>query len=184
MIVRHDTRVVYQNKWMTVREDSVEFPNGTRGIYGVVEKPDFAAIVPVGADGRIHLVQQYRYPVGGRFWEIPQGTWEEQPDATPEDVALTELREETGLCAGRLTRIGHLYEAYGYSSQGCHLFVATELEQRAADLSDTESDLIAQSFSVAEIRALIRDGQIKDATTIAAFGHLMLSAEFSPLFSG
>jgi len=47
--------------------------DGSEGIYGIVEKPDFVVIVPLENDSRIHLVQQYRYPVRARYWEFPQG---------------------------------------------------------------------------------------------------------------
>ena len=60
------TRLVYENRWMRVREDMIRRRDGSSGIYGVVEKPDFVVIVPVEDDGRLHLVEQYRYPVKGR----------------------------------------------------------------------------------------------------------------------
>jgi ADP-ribose pyrophosphatase len=63
------TRVVYENRWTRVREDAIRRRVGWEGIYGVVEKPDFMVIVSVEEDGRIYLGQQYRYPVGGRYWE-------------------------------------------------------------------------------------------------------------------
>ena len=69
------TRVVYENRWMRVREDRIVRSNGMEGIYGVVEKSDFAAIVPILND-RVILVEQHRYPVGERFREFPQGSWE------------------------------------------------------------------------------------------------------------
>ena len=67
------SRIVYENRWMRVREDAIRRRDGSAGIYGVVEKADFVVVVPVEADGSIHLVQQFRYPVGARFWEFPQG---------------------------------------------------------------------------------------------------------------
>lgn len=182
MISCRHSREVYANRWMRVREDSVTFPNGAEGLFGVVEKPDFVAIVPVDADKRIHLVQQYRYPVAGRYWEIPQGSWEDQPDVDPEQLALAELREETGLRAGKVVRVGHLFQAPGYARQGCHLFVATDLEQGPPSREDTESDMIAQAFGIDQIRRMIMEGAIKDATTIAAFGYLMLVTPFAALF--
>ena len=122
-------RTVYKNRWMKVHEDAVGFPDGSEGIYGVVDKEDFALIVPRHGEGRYQLVQQYRYPVGGRFWEFPQGSWETRPGSNPEEVALGELEEETGLRASSLVRLGHLYEAYGYSNQGFHVFLATGLRE-------------------------------------------------------
>jgi len=96
-----DTRVAYENKWMTVREDKVRRASGAEGIYGVVDKPDFVAIIPIH-QSHIHLVEQYRYPVEGRYWEIPQGSWEENPKADKSIVAAGELKEETGLVAGKI----------------------------------------------------------------------------------
>jgi len=55
-----------------VREDTIRFPDGPSGIYGLVEKPDFVVIVPVDDDGRRHLVEQYRYPVKGRIGSYPR----------------------------------------------------------------------------------------------------------------
>jgi ADP-ribose pyrophosphatase len=115
------TRVVYENRWMRVREGAIRRRDGSEGIYGVVEKPDFVVIVPLEDDGRIHLVQQYRYPVGARYWEFPQGAWEAKPRADPAEVARGELREETGLVAAKMVQAGHLFEAYGYSNQGYHV---------------------------------------------------------------
>ena len=64
------TRVVYKNKWMTVREDRIRRLSGAEGIYGVVDKPDFVVILPV-QDGLIHLVEQYRYPVACLLYTSP-----------------------------------------------------------------------------------------------------------------
>ena len=102
------SRIVYENRWMRVREDGVERRDGSTGIYDVVEKPDFVTIAAIEA-GCLHLVQQYRYPVLGRYWELPQGSWEHAPDTDPLDVARAELREETGLEATEMVYAGHLF---------------------------------------------------------------------------
>jgi ADP-ribose pyrophosphatase len=168
------TRCVYENRWMRVREDAIRRRDGSEGIYGVVEKRDFVVIVPVEEDGRIHLVQQYRYPVGARYWEFPQGAWEQTPGANPVEVARGELREETGLEADDMARAGHLFEAYGYSNQGYHVYLATGLRRGNADLDHEEQDLVTQIFPLKEVERMIRDGEIKDTTTVAAFGLLRL----------
>ena len=74
--------------------------DGSTGIYRVVEKPDFVVIVPVEDDGQVHLVEQYRYPVKGRYWELPEGSWEQEQGADPMEMARGELLEETGLEKG------------------------------------------------------------------------------------
>lgn len=170
-------RTVYENRWMRVHEDDVAFPDGSKGIYGVVDKPDFALIVPVHDDGRFQLVEQFRYPVGGRFWEFPQGSWETKPGADPMQVALGELEEETGFTAQSLTKLGHLYEAYGFSNQGFHVFRASGLTPGTAKRDRTEQDMRTASFTRSEMNKMIRAGQIKDAPSIAALGVLALADE-------
>lgn len=166
------SRMVYENRWMTVREDSIRRSNGKLGIYGVVEKRDFVVIVPL--DGtRTTLVQQYRYPVGQRFWEFPQGSWEDS-DVPPEELARAELKEETGLVAEVLSEVGHLYVAYGYSNQAYRVFVARGLKKDATDLDDEELGLVARDHDLKEVEEMILSGAIKDATTIAALGLLKM----------
>ena len=125
-IVQIGTRTVYQNRWMRVREDRVRRRDGSEGIYGVVEKPDFAVIAAVGGE-EIHLVQQFRYAVNQRHWELPQGSWEHAPGADPLALARAELAEETGLSAAEMTHVGKLLLANGYSNQGYDIFRACGL---------------------------------------------------------
>jgi 8-oxo-dGTP pyrophosphatase MutT (NUDIX family) len=81
---------------MTVREDQVRWPDGSVGVYGVVEKPDFALVLPPHQNG-FWMVEQYRYPVGRRAWEFPQGSWGHGNTGLSGDLARAELAEETGL---------------------------------------------------------------------------------------
>jgi len=165
------SRVVYENRWMRVREDAIERQDGSPGIYGVVEKADFAVIVPFDR-GMIHLVEQYRYPVQGRYWELPQGSREDAPGADPLELARAELREETGLTAGRMLHVGHLYECYGYSTQGYHIYLAQGLQAGEAQREQTEQDMVSRAFPVEGVLAMISDGVIKDSATGAALGML------------
>lgn len=167
------TRIVYENRWMRVREDAIVRQDGSPGIYGVVEKADFAIIAPV-ADGMIHLVEQYRYPVQARYWELPQGSWEDAPDTDPMDLARAELLEETGLMAESMRHVGHLFECYGYSNQGFHIYLAQGLRQGETRREHTEQDMISRAFPVDEVLAMIAEGIVKDAATVATLGLLRL----------
>lgn len=168
------SRLVYENRWMRVREDQIRRRDGSDGIYGVVEKPDFVVIAPIEDDGRVHLVQQFRYPVSERYWELPQGAWELAPGSDPQVTARGELQEETGLEASEITCVGHLFQGYGYSTQGFHIFLAKGLRQNAPAPALEEQDLISRTFPLAVLETMIRDGVIKDATTVAALGLLRL----------
>jgi 8-oxo-dGTP pyrophosphatase MutT (NUDIX family) len=168
-----DSRLVYENRWMKVREDRTVLPDGSNGIYGYVEKPDFVVIAPID-EGRVHLVQQYRYPIGSRQWEFPQGSWEDNASANPADVAKGELEEETGLRTKNIREVSCLYPLYGTTNQSYRIFLATELSAGQTRREKTEQDLIAQEFSLSEFERMIRDGVIRDAATVASFGLLRL----------
>ncbi|OLP61951.1 ADP-ribose pyrophosphatase [Xaviernesmea oryzae] len=163
------SRLVYENRWMKVREDAIRRADGSDGIYGFVEKPDFVIILPV-QDGMIHLVEQYRYPIKQRQWELPQGSWEEDPDADALALARGELLEETGLIAGAITFIGELYPLYGTATQKYRAYLATDLQAGVSAPDHEEQDLITRAFPIATVEAMILSGEIQDANTVAVFG--------------
>jgi ADP-ribose pyrophosphatase len=171
-ITRTDSKVVYRNRWMTVREDKIVRPSGAEGIYGVVEKRDFAVIAAI-EHGQVWLVEQFRYPVGARYWELPQGSTEKS-GVTPAELAAAELREETGVVARSMVHVGHLFAAYGYATQGYDVYLARDLERGQTQRDAEEEGLIAKAFDLGAVEGLMKDGVIKDATTVAAFGLLRL----------
>jgi 8-oxo-dGTP pyrophosphatase MutT (NUDIX family) len=161
------SREVYRSPWMSVREDEVEFPSGLIGTYSVVDKEDFVVVLPFADDG-FWLVQQYRYPVGRREWEFPQGGWPAGRTGSAADLAAAELREETGFVADALGHLGRLHAAYGYSSQGYDVFLATGLTAGEVDREETEADMVHEWRSVASMRAMIAGGELTDAHSVAA----------------
>jgi 8-oxo-dGTP pyrophosphatase MutT (NUDIX family) len=169
------TRVAYENKWTRVREDIIRRPNGQDGLYGIVERGEFAVIVPLGmtAEGPVlTLIQQFRYPVRRRLWEFPMGMWETRPDANPADVAMGELREETGLTAGRMHYAGTLWQGAGYSTQKGHVWLATDLVQGADAREATEQDITCHTLPLAEVEAMVRENRLTCMVSLAAFGLL------------
>jgi ADP-ribose pyrophosphatase len=161
------SRVVYENRWMVVREDQTVLPDGSPGIYAVVVKPPAAVIVPF--DGtHLWLVEQYRHAVGARFWELPMGAWEDAPDAEAEDLARGELAEETGLRAGAMEKVGRLFFAYGIMSQPFDVWLATDLTHGAQALEQTEQGLRVGRFTVEEVEAMVLDGTIQDSATVSS----------------
>lgn len=173
-IQRIATREVYRNDWMTVREDRVRRPDGSDGIYSVVDKPMYALIIACDAD-RFRLVEQFRYPLGLRRWEFPQGTAPGQAHLEPAELAHRELREETGLRAESMVPIGLLDVAAGMSSQRGRVFVATGITEGEHEREHTEQDMHSAWFSRDELERMMRDGEITDAQSIAAWALFLLS---------
>lgn len=162
------SRVIYQNQWMTLKEDRILRGDGNEGVYSTIEKPDFVVILPV-QDEHIYVVEQYRYPLKTRTIELPQGSWELSPEAKPEDIAAGELREETGLVAGSMIYVGYQKLALGYSAQGYHIYLATDLTHQQQALDAEEFGLTARPLAKADFLSLILDGKISDATSVTAF---------------
>lgn len=172
-IRRTGTREAYRNAWMTLREDTIARPDGSEGIYGVVDKPTYALII-AQRDDSVALVEQFRYPLGLRRWEFPQGTAPDRAELEPAKLAARELREETGLRAGTLTPLGLLDVAPGMSSQRGRVFLATDLTEGEPELEAEEQDLRSAWFPRSEVEAMIRAGAITDAQSIAAWTLLLL----------
>jgi 8-oxo-dGTP pyrophosphatase MutT (NUDIX family) len=173
VIRRLSSRLVYESPYLRLREDAIEHPDGTPGIYGVVEKPDFALVVPWDGE-RVHLVGQYRYPVGSFEWEFPQGGVEGYEPVDPELTARRELEEETGLRAGRIEHLGHLWHAFGFSSQGLNAFLATDLQAGEARRDATEQTMRSRTVTPRELDGMILSGEIRDAPSVAAWGLVRL----------
>lgn len=172
-IRRLSTRTVYENRWMSVREDEIVRADGSTGVYGVVDKPDFALVIPLDRCG-FHLVEQYRYPVTARSLEFPQGTFPDRRDGDPRELAHLELTEETGLRAGHLEYLGRLYAGPGHSSQGLNVFVATQLSPGSSHREIEEQDMRQRWVAREEFEDLVRQGAIRDSHTVAAYAMLLL----------
>lgn len=162
------TREIYRNPWLRLREDQIERSNGSRGIYGVVEKDDCAIILPIRGE-TIYLIEQFRYTIQQRALELPQGGWE-TANVDPEELARGELREETGLTAASMTFLGTMWVAYGFLRQKMHVYLATGLTPATAQPDPEEHDLVLRTVSIAEFERMIVEGTIRDDCTIAAWG--------------
>ncbi len=162
------SRLVYENAWLSVREDRIQRMDGSRGIYSVVDRPDAAMVIATERDG-FHLVDQYRYPVAGRFWEFPQGCFPDRRSGDPVELAHRELAEETGLRAGSMTQLGSLFGWHGASGQVIEVFLATDLVPGPPDREIEEQDMRHRWFARAEFEQMMRDGRIRDSCTVAGY---------------
>ncbi|TCO57338.1 NUDIX domain-containing protein [Actinocrispum wychmicini] len=168
-----DSSQVYQNSWMTVREDRIRRQDGSPGIYGVVDKPNYALIIPLHHD-RLHMVEQFRYPLGLRRWEFPQGTAPDRAEVDPLDLAARELREETGLRAGHMLDLGVLDVAPGFCSQRGHVYLATDLTEGPHEREHEEQDMRTMWVDRAKFETMVHRHEVTDSQSIAAYTLLLL----------
>lgn len=178
------TREVYRNRWMSLREDHIERFHGNEpgvpGIYSVVDKDDCAAIIAIEHDEKlgdvIYLVEQFRYTVQQQCLELPQGGWE-QAITDHEELARGELREETGVLAEKMTFLGMLWIAYGYSNQKQFIYLAEGLSKGPVDRDAEEHDLLVHRVPIVEFEEMMRSGKIQDASTLGAWALYKLRRE-------
>jgi len=166
------TREVYRNPWLRLREDAIERTNGAHGIYSVVDKQDCAIVLPIDGD-HIWLVEQFRYTIGERALELPQGGWEAD-NIDPEALARGELREETGLTAGRMTELPWMWIAYGFTRQRQHVFVAEDLVPGSHQRDVEESDMEIVRLPISAFEQKLKNGEIRDVCTLAAWAGYLL----------
>jgi 8-oxo-dGTP pyrophosphatase MutT (NUDIX family) len=166
--------VLYTDPWIRLRKDEIERSDGSRGTYAVVERDDFALIIPA-ENGGFHLVEEFRYPVGRRSWSFPQGGFPNGETGTPEKLARMELAQETGLRADRITHLGKLTSAHGITPQHCDYFLATGLTPGPTDREPEEIGMETAWFSRDEFEQMTRDGRITDDSTLAGYALFLLA---------
>lgn len=161
-----ESREVYRNQWMTVREDQVITPTGTPGIYGVVSKSLALGVVAIDQQDRVVLVGQWRYPHDRWSWELPEGG--RDGDEDPLVGIQRELAEEAGLAASRWERLTEQPIALSNSmtDELALLWLATDLVAHEVASEDPTEDLRVTRVPFGEAVAACLDGRIEDAMTI------------------
>jgi 8-oxo-dGTP pyrophosphatase MutT (NUDIX family) len=157
---------IYQGRAFSVRKDQVRLPDGAETHLDIVEHIGAVTILPFDEDGNIWFVRQYRHAAALELLELPAGTLE--PGEPPEICAHREIREEIGMRADTLQKIGEFYLAPGYSTEFMHIFLGTDLSPDPLE-GDIDEFLQVEQIALERIPALIRAGEIVDAKTLAAF---------------
>ena len=167
------SRVVYQDSWIRLRQDRIERRDGSRGTYAVVEKADFALVIPAENDG-FHLVEEYRYPIARRSWSFPRAAGPAAPPAPPPTSPAWNWARRPGCGPRELTPLGYLHCSHGTTDQGFHIFLATSLKPGEPDREAEEQDMRQQWVPRAQFEDLVRNGAITDDSSLAAYALLLL----------
>lgn len=159
------SQTVYRGRVFAIRLDQVRLPNGKNMQVDLVEHAAAVTLAPLDAEGNLLFIRQYRHPAGQVLLELPAGVIEAGED--PQASAARELREETGMAAGRLEKLGEFYLAPGYSTELMHVFLAGDLVEDP--LPGDEDEMIdVERIPVKEALRMAAAGEIQDAKTLAA----------------
>ncbi len=164
-ITRHE--VVYEGRIFSVARDKVRLPNGHEGTLEVVHHHGSVVLLPMPDPNHLILVRQYRYAVNAWLWELVAGSLE--PGEDPVAGATRECEEETGLLAEHTEFLGAFYPTPGYCDEKMNFYKMTGLrtpgEGHETARPDDDEDLETRVFSLDEVRAMIRRGEIEDLKT-------------------
>jgi len=172
--------IVFKGRVFSVEVEQKRFPNGREHQIEVVRHPPAVVVIPIEADGRIVLIRQFRAAIDQELWEVPAGSLDEGESA--EAAAARECEEEIGRVPQRVERLGAWYPSPGYCDEQMIFFRAIDLREPPPDSPhqpDEDEDITAQSFTVAEARALVERGEILDLKTAHALTLLGAQASSS-----
>jgi ADP-ribose pyrophosphatase len=157
---------LFQGRAFKIRRDWLKTPDGRETKFDIVEHGGSVIIVPIDEEGNLLFVRQYRHAAGMDLLELPAGT--RDGDEPHEECAAREIREETGMEAGKLERVGEFYLAPGYSTEFMVVFIATQLKPNPLEADDDEF-LEVEKIPVKEALEMAERGGMPDAKTLAAF---------------
>lgn len=159
-----DSKTVYQNPWMRVREDIVIKPDGSDGIYGIMESKDSVVIVAINSLHEIYLIRSFSYPASSWRWGLPGGSGD---DEHPEVASKRELAEETGIIADKWTFLGKTRVSSGLTTEQMTVYLAQDLTFNERLEADDKNVIEQGKFvSIAEVDDMIANDAIDDAQTI------------------
>ena len=172
------TTPIYRNRWLSLREDVVEMPDGRTTIYGVVNCGQCVGVLPFVDPDTVCLIRQYRYVSRQVTWEMPTGGV--HPGESIEDAAQRELSEEIGYRADRLTQVSTYHTSKSVMDETAHLFIGEGLVK--LELPPDETEFIeVRSFPFQDVLQMVLSGEIVDSMTIIA---VLLASRARSLLSG
>lgn len=159
------SEVLMKGRAFAIRRDHLKTPDGRETTFDIIEHGGSVVLIPVDEQGNVLLVRQYRHATGQELLELPAGTLDD--DEAPEVCAAREIREETGMAADELTKLGEFYLVPGYSTEFMVVFLATGLSYDPLE-ADADEFLSVESVPVAEAIKMAKRGEIPDAKSLAA----------------
>ena len=175
-----NSKLEYENPWISVTEYQVLNPSGGKGIYGKVHFKNIAVgVLPIDAALNTWLVGQYRFVLNQYSWEMPEGGG--AMDTDPLDSAKRELLEETGLVAANWQPLLTMHLSNSVSDELAIIFLARDLKQETASPEETEQ-LAIRKLPFEEFYRMVEQGEITDSMTVAAvlkFKLMLLDGQIS-----
>ncbi len=159
------TETLLKGRAFAIRRDWMKTPDGRETKYDIIEHGGSVVLIPLDTEGNLLFVRQYRHAAARDLLELPAGT---RDGGEPfEDCARREIREETGMEAGQLEKIGEFYLAPGYSTEFMAVYLATDLKRNPLE-PDSDEFLSVEKIPVKKALEMAERGEVPDAKSLAA----------------
>jgi ADP-ribose pyrophosphatase len=170
--MNHETspvNTVFKGRVFSVETGTRRFPNGQDHAVEIVRHAASVVLIPIGDDGRVTIVKQYRAPLDREMWEFPAGRLNDGESA--EEAARRECEEEIGLVPHSVVRLRGLYPAPGFCDEELIFFRLGDLREPPPDSThkpDADEDITTRTVTIADARAMLERGEIIDLKTAYA----------------
>ncbi len=159
----------YHGCIVKVELDQVELSNGKQAVREVVRHSGGVAVLALSEEGMVTVVDQYRYPFQEVMRELPAGKLDKGPAGEEDhlEAAKRELKEETGLVAGKYQYLGTMRVSPGFCDEVLHMYLAQDLRQELATPDEDEFVNVAQ-VPFDTLLEQVMSGELSDGKTVAA----------------
>jgi ADP-ribose pyrophosphatase len=169
----------FKNEFISLDNDSVQFPDGTVGTYAVITSGTGRGCVAVpvinhrGSD-YIGFVTQYRYPILAHSLELPRGG----SKGMGSDEAAREMAEEMGLPAGSSEYLGRIRPDTGLLTTDVAVWLMRQ-PPSSLDIShvEAESGAFTTWIHYGDVLGLMRSDRITCGITLASLALLIASGQ-------
>mgnify|MGYP003461728349 CR=1 FL=1 len=159
------SEILLQGRAFKIRRDYLKTPDGRETTLEIVDHGGSVVILPIDENNNLLFVRQYRHAAGGDLLELPAGTRDEEEPF--EECAAREVREETGMEAEKLQKVGEFYLAPGYSTEFMVVFLATGLKDNPLQ-ADEDEFLQVERIPLKKAFEMAEHGEVPDAKSLAA----------------
>jgi len=159
-----DSKTIYKNPWITVKEDKVIRPDGKEGIVGTVEMLPGISVLPIDNEGNVYLTEEYHYAIEQETIEVISGGIENYE--TKESAAKRELKEEVGIVAGELIDLGIINPFTSLITSPNYLYLARGLSFTNTSPEGTEKIKVIK-VSMGEAIRMVSESKITHGASVA-----------------
>jgi ADP-ribose pyrophosphatase len=159
------SETLLQGRAFKIRRDYLKTPDGRETKLEIVDHGGSVVVIPIDNENNLLFVKQYRHAIGRDLLELPAGTRDHEEPF--HQCAAREIREETGMEAGKLQRVGDFYLAPGYSTEFMAVFLATDLRENPLQGDDDEF-LQVEKIPLTKAIEMAEQGEVPDAKSLAA----------------